>query len=183
MGGAGLGRRDTIERCKRAGAGEVVSLPVYDKSRHGGRGDRVERQHWPQVQGPVDLLILEGWMLGFRPLPQGSPLLHVDPGIPQVNDELAKYDAWHRAVEAWVVVQVEDVEWVYDWRREAEVKMREAKGEGAGMTDEQVKDFVSRYMPAYKAYLPGLYTHCPTISDGQRASMLRVRIGRDRSPI
>ena len=26
-----------------------------------------------------------------------------------------------------------------------------------GMSEEQVRDFCSRYMPAYRAYLPGLY--------------------------
>jgi D-glycerate 3-kinase len=26
-----------------------------------------------------------------------------------------------------------------------------------GMTDEQIADFVNRFMPAYKAYLPHLY--------------------------
>lgn len=29
-----------------------------------------------------------------------------------------------------------------------------------GMSEDQVRDFCSRYMPAYRAYLPGLYTSC-----------------------
>lgn len=55
-------------------------------------------------------------------------------------------------VDAWVVVKVGDPEWVFNWRLQAEVEMR-AAGK-PGLTDEQVKDFVSRFMPAYKAYLP-----------------------------
>ena len=32
----------------------------------------------------------------------------------------------------------------------------------AGMTDEQIGDFVKRFMPAYRAYLPALYSEGPT---------------------
>ncbi|KAF9625191.1 hypothetical protein IFM89_020111, partial [Coptis chinensis] len=34
-----------------------------------------------------------------------------------------------------------------------------------GMYDEEVRDFVSRYFPAYKAYLPALYSEGPLGSD------------------
>lgn len=57
-----------------------------------------------------------------------------------------------RQVDAWVVVKVGDPEWVFKWRLQAEVQMR-AAGK-PGLTDEQVADFVARFMPAYKAYLP-----------------------------
>jgi hypothetical protein len=45
-------------------------------------------------------------MLGFRPLPPGDPLLASDPGLPDVNGYLPAYDAWHRQVDAWMIVQV-----------------------------------------------------------------------------
>ena len=51
--------------------------------------------------------------------------------------------------------QVEDTSVVYEWRLQAERAM--AASGRPGMTDEQVADFVSRYMPAYHAYLPALY--------------------------
>lgn len=47
---------------------------------------------------------------------------------------------------------------VFEWRAEAERRMREAGR--PGMSEEQVRDFCSRYMPAYRAYLPGLYESC-----------------------
>ena len=47
---------------------------------------------------------------------------------------------------------------MYAWRLEAE---RKANG-NKGLTDEQVKDFVDRFMPAYLAYLPKLYDAPPT---------------------
>lgn len=55
-------------------------------------------------------------------------------------------------VDSWVVVKVGDPQWVFKWRLQAEVQMRSAGK--PGLTDEQVADFVSRFMPAYRAYLP-----------------------------
>jgi hypothetical protein len=39
-------------------------------------------------------------------------------------------------------------QWVFKWRLQAEEKMR--SGGKEGMTDAQIADFVSRFMPAYK---------------------------------
>ena len=60
-------------------------------------------------------------------------------------------------MDSWLVVQVEDPTYVFKWRLQAEHAMR-ASGK-SGMTDEQVADFCDRFMPAYKAYLPGLYKY------------------------
>lgn len=32
------------------------------------QGDRAPRPAWPLVQGPVDVVLFEGWMLGFSPI-------------------------------------------------------------------------------------------------------------------
>eukprot|EP00983_Pelagomonas_calceolata_P098608 1158369-Pelagomonas_calceolata.AAC.13 len=42
----------------------------YDKSANGGRGDRADPSTWPKVNGPVDIVLFEGWMSGFSPLPE-----------------------------------------------------------------------------------------------------------------
>ena len=54
---------------------------------------------------------------------------------------------------------VEDINVVYEWRLQAE-KMMRASGKSS-LTDDQVADFVSRFMPAYQTYLPHLYVHGP----------------------
>jgi len=41
----------------------------YDKSKNEGRGDRADASRWPEVKGPVDIVLFEGWMSGFAPLP------------------------------------------------------------------------------------------------------------------
>ncbi len=95
-------------------------------------------------------------MNGFAPVPADAPVLSEHVGLAEVNERLRAYDAWHSLMDAWVVLAVEDPEFVYRWRLQAEHAMA-AKGR-PGMSDAQVADFVSRYMPAYKAFLPALYS-------------------------
>lgn len=44
---------------------DEILIPRYDKSAYGGKGDRAPKDQWQKVQGPLDLVIVEGWMLGF----------------------------------------------------------------------------------------------------------------------
>ena len=43
----------------------VVEIPRYDKSAYNGKGDRAKQSEWMKMKGPLDLVIVEGWMLGF----------------------------------------------------------------------------------------------------------------------
>lgn len=56
-------------------AQDCVRVPRYDKSARGGKGDRAPEGEWSVVSTPPDVLLLEGWMLGFEALPDDSPLL------------------------------------------------------------------------------------------------------------
>eukprot|EP00208_Stichococcus_sp_RCC1054_P005537 CAMPEP_0206147512 /NCGR_PEP_ID=MMETSP1473-20131121/33672_1 /ASSEMBLY_ACC=CAM_ASM_001109 /TAXON_ID=1461547 /ORGANISM="Stichococcus sp, Strain RCC1054" /LENGTH=349 /DNA_ID=CAMNT_0053544469 /DNA_START=280 /DNA_END=1329 /DNA_ORIENTATION=- len=138
-----------------------VAIPRYDKSQQGGRGDRAPRDSWPVVRGVVDVVLFEGWMLGFRPANDDNEVAAVNPNLATVNQLLRRYVAqWDSFVDAWLVIKVADPKFVYTWRQEAETRML-AKGK-RGMTEEQVRDFVNRYMPAYEAYLPSLYASGPS---------------------
>jgi D-glycerate 3-kinase len=64
------------------------------------------------------------------------------------------------------------LQWVFGWRLQAEQRMR-AAGK-PGMTDEQIADFVSRYIPAYTAFLPGLYAAGPTTAKAGRTLVIEV---------
>ncbi|KAF3334856.1 D-glycerate 3-kinase [Carex littledalei] len=159
--------------------GMKMKLPRYDKSAFGGRGDRADPSSWPDIEGPVEVVLFEGWMLGFKPLPN-EVVKAVDPQLELVNKNLeAYYDAWDKFIDAWLVIKIKDPSCVYQWRLEAEVAMR---NDGKpGMSDEEVLDFVSRYLPAYKAYLPTLYAEGP---NGSKPEMLAViDIDEARNPI
>lgn len=60
---------ETLEQLKSAKSdSSEVGLVRYDKSSHEGRGDRAPASRWQQVKGKVDVVLFEGWMLGFKPL-------------------------------------------------------------------------------------------------------------------
>ena len=122
--------------------GRDVELPRYDKSAHGGRGDR--SQVTEPVRGRFDLVLLEGWMLGFTPVPVEDPMLRA------VNTRLAGYEAWHRLLDVMVCLRAEDPKFVLRWRVEAEDAAR-ASGRPA-LSPAAIEDYVRRFLPAYELY-------------------------------
>ncbi|XP_062008280.1 D-glycerate 3-kinase, chloroplastic isoform X1 [Rosa rugosa] len=159
--------------------GMKMKLPRYDKSAYNGKGDRADPSTWPEVEGPLTAVLFEGWMLGFKPVPV-EVVKAVDPQLETVNKNLeAYYDAWDKFVKAWIVIKIKDPSCVYQWRLQAEIAMREAGN--PGMSDDEVKDFVSRYLPAYNAYLPTLYAEGPKGSDPKH--LIFVEIDEGRNPI
>ena len=53
--------------------GKRTRIPVYDKSRFAGQGDRAEEGEWEEVngdqgEGKVQVVIFEGWCVGFKAL-------------------------------------------------------------------------------------------------------------------
>ncbi|KAM1412680.1 hypothetical protein EV2_025806 [Malus domestica] len=159
--------------------GMKMKLPRYDKSAYSGKGDRADPSTWPEVEGPLTVVLFEGWMLGFKPLPL-EVVKAVDPQLETVNKNLeAYYDAWYKFIKAWIIIKIKDPSCVYQWRLQAEIAMREAGN--PGMSDDEVKDFVSRYLPAYNAYLPTLYSEGPEGSDSKH--LIVVEIDEGRNPI
>ncbi|KAL8465758.1 hypothetical protein ACS0TY_035019 [Phlomoides rotata] len=159
--------------------GTKLKLPRYNKSAFGGRGDRADPSTWPEVEGPLTAILFEGWMLGFKPVPV-EVVKAVDPQLEIVNKNLETYfDAWDKFIKSWIVIKIKDPSYVYQWRLQAEIAMR-ADGK-PGMSDEEVMDFVSRYLPAYEAYLPTLYAEGPSGSDPNH--LLVVPIDEGRNPI
>lgn len=133
-----------------AGSG-VARVPVYDKSAHGGKGDRAG---WREVALPVDVVIFEGWMLGF---------------------DIPGYQGWTARLDAMIQLRVEDPRVVVEWRVEAERRMRELRG--SGMSDEETRAYVSRFLPFYETY-PERLAKNPPVPGRHRV----VVIDRGRSP-
>lgn len=156
--------------------GEEVSIPRYDKTAFGGRGDRARRAEWKHIGGgQVDVVLLEGWCLGFEPVPVDTL---IDEDLLTVNDALCQFVSVYTRLDGIFVIEIENMDWVFEWRLQAERATR-AAGK-PGLADEQVRDFVSRFMPAYKQYSQQLYNRrfplCPRHE-------LHIAIDKDRKPI
>ncbi|KAF9968414.1 hypothetical protein BGZ70_004060 [Mortierella alpina] len=152
-------------------SGIAVAVPSYDKALHAGRGDQLPREQWPVVQGPFDVVLFEGWSLGFRSVRDPKKLLeiyqqhakcpphhlgqHSFASLEMINRSLEEYEReWYSFLDVFVHLSAPSLETVYKWRAEQERDLWARKG--TGMTEDQVKEFVSRFMPAYEVYLERL---------------------------
>jgi D-glycerate 3-kinase len=165
-----LGDR-VIAALASAEEGTEVRVPVYDKSAHGGRGDRAPESAWRRVGGPFDLVIVEGWMLGFPPVGQAA----LEPELADPNRYLAAYRAWNDRLDAMVHLGVESPATIVEWRVQSE-RARRARGETA-LSDDDATDYIRRFLPAYRVYVPALRMQPPC------ADFFAVALGPDRAPI
>ncbi|KAG0217696.1 hypothetical protein BGX33_009837 [Mortierella sp. NVP41] len=152
-------------------ANTVVPVPVYDKALHAGRGDQLPQDEWPRAQGPFDVILFEGWSLGFKSVRDPKKLAeiyashstfpphylsqHPFSSIEMVNQALEAYEReWYTYLDGFVHLSAPNLSTVFKWRAEQEEGLWASRG--TGMTAGQVKDFVARFMPAYEVYLERL---------------------------
>ena len=188
-------------------ANKPTKIPQYNKAAFSGQGDRIPDGEWEEVNtdpsSPVRVVLFEGWSVGFRPLsPQGleakhsaavSALQNSTPSNPYnsrlghntlksvtaINDALKAYDQLTSQLDAFIHIDAADPLFVYKWRLEQEANLRASRG--SGMTDEQVKQFVDGYYPAYELYTDtlrdGVFKDTKTNWQGRQ---LRLIVGEDR---
>jgi D-glycerate 3-kinase len=109
-----------------------MNIRRYDKSAHSGRGDRADPATWPQARGPLQVVLFEGWMLGFAPVADEAAAA-VDPHLLPVNAFLRGYrDAWDSHVDAWLVVRVAQPDYAYRWRLQVGPGIHAGQREGSG---------------------------------------------------
>ncbi|WP_293473247.1 kinase [Phenylobacterium sp.] len=136
-----------LDHLRQPGA---TPLPAFDKA----TDERRPKSRWREVEGPVDIVIFEGWCVGARPEPAErlrTPLNALerrdDPSGAwrgYVNRQLAEpYQALFGRLDRLVMLAAPGFEVVRGWRAEQEAKLRARTG--AGMSDAQVGQFVQHY--------------------------------------
>lgn len=151
--------RHTLKALQGAGnsCSGSVAIPRFDK----GADDRFPAAQWDRVSGPVDIILLEGWCLGARPVSVIEPPLNAleateDPGGSwrrRINAVLAAdFLPLYRQIDLWVMLCAPDIDCVYRWRLEQEQKLaltRSGSGEGGGsggiMSEPQLARFIQHY--------------------------------------
>ena len=128
----------------------TTPIPTFDKA----SDERLAKSRWRQIEGPADVVILEGWCVGARPEPGqrlASPLNTLerrdDPNGAwrgYVNRQLGEgYQALWDRLDRLVLLQAPGFEVVRGWRAEQEAKLRARTG--AGMSDAEVGQFIQHY--------------------------------------
>lgn len=154
----------------------------YDKSLQNGKGDRIPET---KTFNPpkVDVIFLEGWFLGFKPLvdiPKSTdPIVnqHKPQHLKLVDDFLIKYQRAFGYCQYSVIIETPDIDNVFQWRLQQEHQL--IRERGMGMTDNEVKLFVDRYMPVYKLY----YHELCNSGLSTKGNNLVVKIDIDRSVV
>jgi len=140
---------DVLGRLARPGE---TRLPRFDKA----TDDPVPRRDWPRVQGPVDVILFEGWCVGAVPQTTAALRRPVndlererDPaGVwrTYVNDQLAgAYRTLFAGLAPFVFLRAPGFEVVLRWRTEQEHKLRARLGALAGMSDAELAVFIQHY--------------------------------------
>src|SRR5258708_1320897 len=62
----GLSLLRSLKEINRSKADDI-RIPRFDKSLFDGEGDRLPESEWTAVKGPLDVVLLEGWCVGFYP--------------------------------------------------------------------------------------------------------------------
>ena len=186
----------------RKGSREV-RIPVFDKSQFNGEGDRTPESIWPTVSSSVDVVVFEGWCVGFQPIsseeivqrretaatksvgdsasePIHTLARHELEHIQQVNEHLTRYCATFMGAEHFdffVQLDTDRLTNVYTWRKQQEHALIQSKG--TGMTDDEVSAFIQGYMPAYELYRNNLQRGF--FHDGNEGKQqIRVLLGTQR---
>ena len=141
-----------LDELTRAGDGDSVSLPVFDKS----VDDRIEAVAW--TGGRPDLILLEGWFVGLGPQapeeleqPVNALEAEEDPdGVWRrfVNDQLAEYhERVFARLDRLIFLCAPDFDSVYRWRGLQEAKLRESAGAAGSaiMNEAQLRRFIEHY--------------------------------------
>jgi D-glycerate 3-kinase len=164
--------------------------PSFDKA----SDDRAPPSRWPEVAGPSQIILFEGWCVGARPQADdalGAPINALeqsrDPGgvwRGYVNERLGgPYQDLFRPIDLQIMFRPPDFDIVLKWRLEQEHKLRDravAQGNPPAsiLTDEQVAGFIQHYERISRhmdAEMPSRADIVITLDDERRPIAVKTR--------
>ncbi|KAI9229892.1 MAG: P-loop containing nucleoside triphosphate hydrolase protein, partial [Piptocephalis tieghemiana] len=152
--------------------GRTVRLPRFDKAANHGMGDR-SAEGVLVGQSPVDVVLFEGWCLGYRSMQEGeleeawtresSSLPSSLQGqvslkdVQEVNEQLRQgIEPWLERADGVVEIRTKEISTIYNWREGAEAQLRTVSGQGLSV--EEVRRMVDRFAVMYQLWWPWMRT-------------------------
>lgn len=123
---------EIINNLKTLGPGEHYRLPVFNKA----HDDRARRDQWVDIEGPIDLILFEGWCVGSFP---DSELL-LDEPINELEEKADSRGVWRQFVnknlseqyqnlfdllDLLVFLEAPSFDVIFDWRLKQEQVLAE----------------------------------------------------------
>ena len=154
--------RDYLGRLRHLRRGESLALPRFDKA----NDDRAIESEWPIVEGPIDLVILEGWCVGTKAQTDAGlerPVNSLEKDEDSdgawrsyVNDQLqANYEPIFEQLDFLVFMCAPSFDAILRWRVEQEQKLAAVSPEGSSglMNEKQITRFLQFYERLTRANL------------------------------
>ena len=160
-------------------------VPRFDKSAHGGAGDRTTSE---VITNPIDIVLFEGWFVGVKPIPPKELLNPPPPILTDVdrqfaldmNNQLKSYLPLWEKLDSLIVLYPTDYRYSLTWRKQAERQMI-AAGK-SGMTDSEIEEFVNYF---WRSLHPELFIN-PLIQSSSVDLVIEINadhsFGKFRSP-
>ena len=162
--------------------GETI-LPRFDKA----VDDRAPPERWPRVEGPVDVIIFEGWCVGAR----AQAARALEPPLNVLEREQDPHAVWRRfankalattyrplfdRIDMLALMAAPSFDVVLDWRREQERALRAERGADAGMSDAALATFVQHYERLTRHILAEMPRRAAVVARlGPEREVLKVR--------
>lgn len=142
----------TLHRLQGLQPGESMALPRFDKA----SDDRFDEGDWPQIAGPVDLIIFEGWCLGAGPQSDAALLSPVN--VLEANDDAdgdwrryvnqqlaGDYQRLFAEVDYLLMLQAPSFDCVAGWRQQQERHLASRRSGAQIMSEADIVRFVQHY--------------------------------------
>jgi D-glycerate 3-kinase len=151
---------------RKTGKDDEIRLPRFNKA----ADDRYPENEWTRVQLPVDIILFEGWCVGSVAEADESLEVPVNPLEAQedpdgtwrqyVNQQLAgPYQQFFSLIDILVMLQIPDMQHVYEWRSLQEQKLQSSHAAALGkdsrqiMSDADIARFIMHYERITRATL------------------------------
>tara|TARA_B100000424_G_C22942448_1_gene501502 strand:- start:3212 stop:3907 length:696 start_codon:yes stop_codon:yes gene_type:complete len=115
--------------------GNETYMPIFDKKLENSFGDR---SGYAKITIKPKLIILEGWMIGYKPLDNPSNK------VAFFNHQLYNYEPIQNLIDYYIYLDTIDLQYIYQWRWDAEDKN--------GMDLDTFDEFMKPYMLIYENY-------------------------------
>ncbi len=173
-----------LQQLRQSDRMKPIAMPRFDKSAHGGAGDRTQ----PELVERADIVLFEGWFVGVRPIEdamfEDAAFEQAPPPIVTAGDRLFARDCNLRLrdyeplwdyLDALIVLHPVDYRLSQQWRRQAEQQMR-ATGQ-TGMSDSEIDQFVDYF---WRSLHPDLFI-TPLLHNPCRTDLV-IEIQADHTP-
>ena len=159
-----------FDQLRHLSAGEHCQIPAFDKA----SDDRLPETQWHSVEGPVDVILFEGWCVGCEAvsdqqleIPINTLEAEEDPDATWrtwVNTRLAnEYRTWFSEIDYLIMLKVPDMAAVQRWRTQQEAGNR---SNAQGTTDRSLDSAaLRRFIQHYERITLQALTRLPEIAN------------------